>query len=347
MAPFLADPTSLEKKVSDYQNLCLPDVFLDEIDYTFEGAATVVAGNSGDRVILRTATGGYAFARWARSQLLTRVGTREKWFTPVDVHTAATELNLRKKSLSGQRLRARTVPGSDVHLVRGMVSRLYSDLPDTTVVSVVSEITQNAYSVLRGGSTKSETSLYCYLVSPSYFHIAGTDAYILCGALVRNSEVGYTSLWVTPFHAWIYPDASGKVTRSTIRIACQASASVRKPHRGLTDSEIRSFLKTALDNSPLQPGVAKVLKRSLAALAALQYSDEEAALAAGLRGLRTVGAPTTFMRTFEARYRAAGHVDHTGVTVYETVLSQCSDVLGADDAYKASAIAGALHLVLT
>jgi hypothetical protein len=324
----------------------LPDVFLDAQDAAFLAQETTVGGDLAKRVILRAAGRDMVFSVWARAQLLTTVGTREKWFDPVDIDRQVDELNQRLPSLRKQVARIRTIQDADACMLRGIVSRSYAHLPDAQLFDELCEACPEMQ-LLRGRSVLTETSLYCFVTNPVPLQIPGTQTKILGGALVRNSEVGYTSLWVSPFHAWVYEDAqTGKVTRRSIQVSVSEKGSFRRAHRGHAP-ELRQELATALRNTPLYDAPRAALESTLGQLHQIQFSSEKEALERADAVLRRSKASGAMRKLFETAYKGSPRSVHTGLSVYETVLKVAADPLRDDDAYAAFAVAGAVLLHLT
>lgn len=351
LSRFLIGQTSLRNRLDEYEKSCVPEITLDSVPYKFVGRLAKVGDDEAERVTLCVGDGSdessYVFGRWARSQLLTRMGAKEKWFSYVTVAEAAEELSKRKKALSGQRAKARMLPAADVGIVRGLVGPTYMDLPDTAVMDAVTEATRGGYMLLRGHSAKSETSMYCYLINPIPITVDGTDATVLGGALIRNSEVGYTSLWCLPFHVWIYdlPEYGGRATNRSLRVVVDEHSHLRsrRTHRGSLDgSELRDWLTNGLEQTPLIKGsnAHQRLSTVLGSLSRRKYSSEDEACHVALSSMRNSTEATK--KRFLSMYRAAKHRKHTGLSLYETVLAVYSEEVGADASYKAAAMAGLL-----
>lgn len=341
-----ASPESMRAKLAEFDATVKDDIPLGFDDLHFVREHAMVAGVQDDRLTLRADNKSMIFGVWARSQLLTTVGAREKWFAGVTLETAAEELTRRTPALRNQIAKVRCAADSDVdtRIVRGLVSTSYAALLDRDLFVALEHACPSL--VLLRGSTKSETSLYCYAVHPHPLKIPDTEVEVYGGALVRNSEVGYTSLWVSPFHAWIYPTADGRVTRKSVRIAVDEKNSYRRVHRG-HPRDLEGDLRKALANTPLLDAPRARLTQTIRALAGITYATEAEALAQGDRILRQCKAPAGVRKAFETAYKKTPHTAHTGFTIYEALLRTTVEPVLVDATYKAFAIAGAvlLHLV--
>jgi hypothetical protein len=268
----------------------------------------------------------HVFTRWARHQLLQHVGTREKWFRTVPFHQQASELNERRHTFHKHKFRL--MRGSDARVVRGLVSDVYTDIPDTEVMEALTNVLPDGQA-LKHFSGKTDRAMYAYMVSPRQLAIPGTGFLAYPGVIIKNSEVGYTSLWVIPF-LWMPENDS---------VACFTSrAPFKRIHRGAV-KELREKFEKALEESSVFWGE---LDKKLARLTTVTYTTEDDAVEALRTLLRGAGATKLFMYRCEQAYQAAKHHFHSGRSIFETILVVVRRQDGEDAAHDHAAIAGAV-----
>ena len=341
LARYLTSPTNLHERLIQYEKECGPDVRTRDAGAASFSTYTVRDGDyEQEHVTLEIDSEQFVFSSWARSQLLSHLGTREKWFSRVSREIQIEELNRRLPAMGKFRLRPRTPPEGNYTLVRGMVSEKYAELQDTRVMEDLLLINPKG-DLLRGYSTKSNTSMYAYMVNPTPMKIPGASATILGGVVVRNSEVGYTSLWACPFLVWLLPRPDGKPPHPHVCVDQKAGHS--RSHRGEV-SDLRALLKQWLDGSFLDAQNSGSYRVKY--LASLSYPYEDDALLALDIALSRVRATTAARESIRAAYKRAAHSTHTGLGLFEAVLSYAGTVVGADDSYTTAVLAGALLVAL-
>lgn len=144
---------------------------------------------------------------WSRSQFLTFLGVREKWFSTVDLHTQAEEINKRMAMLVEHRfLTMRPIDSSITRagILRGFVSLHFQQILDQTVVERVAEIMPGS-TVTRALSGMSDSMLYATVVNTDVqlsFNIGGAPTSVQPCFIVSNSEIGAASLKIRPGLVW-------------------------------------------------------------------------------------------------------------------------------------------------
>lgn len=271
----------------------------------------------------------YAFTRWSRSQLLSLFGTKEKWFSLVNLERQVDELNARRPGLSGYRIRTmRTVDENfPVRLVRGLVSGQYSEIKNVAIMDAIASKIDPESKVLRGYSGISDRAFYAYIVAPSPITIPGTDFLAYPGALVKNSEVGYTSLWVIPTLVTKRFDAP---------IILEGKHVFKRVHRGTPDLHgifLDAFAKCSVTWADMTTKIP--------ALVAKTYANEDEAVAAMQRMLTTAKAKAEFVADCASTYKSKARA-HTALDIFEVIVEVCGRSTDRDETYTAGAIAGAV-----
>lgn len=331
--PFKTIPvTSLASRVEAFAERCLPDYVVDvETDLSF---ADIEINAYYDVMTPRLRVGIYkdgikhVFTRWSRMQLLSHLGTREKWFNHVSPVVQADELNMRRFRLKDYMIRTmKTFDFEDLRIVRGIVSSSYSDIPDTEIMKAVCSVMPDGLALESSGKT--DRALYAYTVMPTPLRLPGTRLVGYPGMLIRNSEVGNTSLWVIPtlnVPGWSYP------------VVFQRSPLLRKVHRGSFDELAKAFDEAIKDASKFWGP----LEEKLPKLYSIQYPDEAQALQAIDSLLTRAGAMRGMIQKCSQAYAAAQHTNHTAQGIFEALLGLAAEVPNQDEAYTASSIAGAV-----
>jgi hypothetical protein len=327
--------TTLNSKVEAFAELCCPDVVVaDETPLSFQEQTLE---DQGGRQYAALILGGvpHMFTKWSRSQLLSHLGTREKWFSSVTVRQQAQELSIRTHTLVGHMLRTMKTydADSDVRLVRGIVSAKFGDIPDTQVMSSLLEHMPEGR-CLAGISGKTDRAFYAYAVSDEIIGVApGLQRFRASpGLVVKNSEVGYSSLWVYPMLMFSHG------------VAVIENKVLRQIHRGSSEGLIEKMDDAIQDLA----AVWGPIEKRLAALHTLTWPDEDSAVNAMRAALlgRSVGATKLFAYQCEQRYRKQKHSLHTGAEVLAAVLDRGSVLSDKDGAYTQASAAGALLFAL-
>lgn len=279
--------------------------------------------------IVREHEANYIFSRWSRQQLLALLGTKEKWFSYVDLECQAKELNTRLHALEGYNFRTAHAVDADfpVRFVRGVVSRVYSDIPNTHIMSaIISRMPGDAMS-LRRYSGLTDRAFYAYVISPSPITIPGTSFFAYPGAVVRNSDVGFTSLYVIPM---LVLKANGTP------VVLETKAVLKRIHRGkvdLTDEFEKAFAKCA--------SLWSDLATKLPYLASKQYPTSDAAVDAMSKLLASTLATKEFIHKCKISYQQTAR-RNTALDIFETITEVCATYDDRDENYVVGAIAGAV-----
>lgn len=272
----------------------------------------------------------YVFTRWARGQLLSHVGTREKWFASVSLEQQARELNERRHTFVKHKFRLMKA-GDGARVVRGLVSSVYAEIADTEVMEAIIELLPDGMA-LRYHSGKTDRAFYAYIVSPQKITVGdGLSAY--AGIVLKNSEVGYTSLWMIPTLWFPWYDSV---------ISFVARAPFKRIHRGKVEDLKSDFAKALFEVST----VWAEMQAKLDALEGLVYADEPEAIAAMKTALARCGSSKLFAYRCEQAYQGARNRSHSGRTILDAVLKMSRRQEGEDATHDHSAVAGALLLTL-
>ena len=122
--------TELGSRVREFAALCYEDhrcTFDNEHDVHFvekdfdEDETSCMTGN---HVLLTIQDRQHLFTDWSYSQLLSHLGTREKWFQSVTKEQQAAELDKRVHTLRDHRLRTMRSTEEGFGLMRGLVSNV-------------------------------------------------------------------------------------------------------------------------------------------------------------------------------------------------------------------------------
>ena len=275
----------------------------------------------------------YIFTKWSRSQLLSLMGTKEKWFSFVGQEREAEELNARLHALNRFKLRTMRTVDSDfpAYVVRGIVSAEYADIPNTDIMkSVVETVPENSMA-LKYHSGLTDRAFYAYIMSPTPITIPNTTFFGYPGVVVKNSEVGYTSLWVIP---------SLVLRKHGAPIVIETKAVLRRVHRGKIDlsakfaEAFKSCAATWTDMASKIPGLVQA-----------SYGTEDAAVAHMERLLARCNAKKEFSALCSSTYRSQQRA-HTGLDIFEAITEACATYSDRDESYEVGAIAGAVLYLL-
>lgn len=273
----------------------------------------------------------YGFSEWSRHQLLAHLGTKEKWFDGVTRQVEAAELNIRRPLLDKRMFRLVKDESDDtLRLVRGMVSAQYSDMPDLDVAEALVTHMPEAWA-LRAHSGVSQRAFYAYVITADQVAIPGTTLRGFPGVIIRNSEVGFTSLWVVPMvwsPAHVRPLVFGTI--------------LQRRHRGTI------VLSTLLEESLLKAkALWGPLFEKMRALEDVRFVDEDQAVAALRHAITIAGGSALMGHRVEAAYRARHNSQHNGGTVLEAVLTYIGAERDSDAGYDLSIVAGGVLVALT
>ncbi len=334
--------TELASRVSDFAALCHPDQLYTREDVD---AASFVELDLADLLgdpgmptqvgvaLYRNGEPEYHLLNnWSRAQLLSIVGTKEKWFSTVARPQEAEELDLRRSALYNHRFRTMrsTMPG--VHLLRGIVSSAYGDIPDTDIMDVLLEMMPNGYAV-RHLSGKTDRALYVHAVNGDPIGIPGTSFFGLPGIVVKNSEVGHTSLWVIPI---LY------LPHHRCPLIFEKQVLLRRTHRG-TISEMKEKFEEAVSQAA---AVWADADTRVASLASITYTNADVAISEMKEMITGAGGSKMLALRAAQKYAALGSTTHSGSTIL-TALLGAVEKTDADAGYSDAAIAGAVLWKLT
>lgn len=335
--------TSLASRVEAFASRCLPDFIYTESNTRDLIFREIELGKVFDTDLLSSEIGfsldgnteqhPHLFTRWSRSQLLAHLGTREKWFAHVTHAQQAAELNMRAHTLHNFMIRTmRSFEDENVHVVRGLVSSRFADIPDTDIMKALLEVLPGGYA-LQTYSGKTDRAFYAYAITADKIGIPGTSFEGFPGVVVKNSEVGYSSLQLIPMLYLPTPGAP---------LILEKKILLKRVHRGSIPDLVERFHK-ALDEAKVLWGP---LEQKLAKLATVSYGSEDAAVEALNTMLVLAKAQGAFTWRCTQAYRAAKHHAHNGLSVFNAVLDRVKHEDGQDDAYTSAALAGAILLQL-
>jgi len=333
--------TKLAAKVEEFAALCQPDtlytanntndVLFAEIDLAAELNDPGLQSVTG--LVLRD--GGesrvHILNTWSRHQLLSTVGTKEKWFSTVTRQQEANELNLRRPALFKHRFRTMNSVDGNVRLLRGIVSDVYGDIPDTDVMNVLLELMPNGYAV-RHVSGKTDKALYVHALADQKIGIPGTNFHGFPGVVIKNSEVGFTSLWVIPIFY---------MPGFRLPVVFERHTLLRKTHRG-TMSEMKEQFEDALVRASI---VWSETHAKTKALSKIKFHDEDAAVAKLREIITDCGGTKMLAHRAAQAYRTQSQQNpggkHDGATLL-TALLEVVEKTNADEAYVHATVAGAV-----
>lgn len=337
--------TTLKTRVDQFSDLCFPDfIYLNDETkgLTFEvlPCPDTDDGSRCTGLIINDDKLGalpYYLSDWARSQLYSHLGARKKWFNSVSYETQAHELNERRHTLHGRMFRTmRPVETNEVapfRIVRGLVSSTYGDIPDGIIMDTFLALLPGAQ-VLRYHSGRTDRAFYAHLITGEAAALPGATLQVYPGLSVKNSEVGYSSLWLTP---------TFYVPRYGTPVIFEKECLLRRTHRGEMADMVQAFQTALSELAAFWHG----LPERLAALADRIFSDEDTAVARMRQLVDRVGGSKLFAYRAEQHYRAMKHQVHSGDTIYESILAHAGRAEDKDEGYNRAAIAGAvlLHLL--
>lgn len=342
--PHLTPLTTLASQVEAFAAQCLPDFIYKEsetrdLKFAETDLSSYLGGRPDEVSTIRMKEGDethrYAFTRWSRSQLLSLLGTREKWFTTVTRVQEVDELNKRAHALRNFMFRTmKSYDADELRLVRGIVSRQYSDIPDLVIMKALMEILPEGR-VIKRFSGKTDRAFYATAITGEKISIPNTTFEGYPGVALRNSEVGYASLTLTPMV--FLPHYSGQGTILVLKKKC----TLRRVHRGEVKDLPEKF-KDALDKAKVLWGP---LNEKLGRLGQITYLTEDEAVGKMESMLDGVRADRVFVDGAARSYRGAQHAVHNALHVFEAILA---NVAGDDQdaSYTNAELAGAVLLNL-
>jgi len=339
----LAPLEVLSRKVEDFAALCKPDfIYEDGCAQGMVFAEVDLSSVAGDNepktvglVIENPDPTPHVFTRWSRTQVLSHMGVREKWFRITSGLDEVQELNRRLPTMQNHMVRTmESFDDPGLRLIRGFVSRRYADIPDTEIMRALTGLMPEG-SYLKQYSGKTDRALYVYALTPGEpVEIPGTQLKGRPGVVIKNSEVGFTSLWVIPI-LFISDDRD---PHGWIPLVLEKQVALRRVHRGSVD-DLASDFKGALGKAA---GVWGSLEDKLQGLANIHYPDIDTAVLKMTEALDKSGATRAFAFRCEQHYRANPASIPDGVGVFNSVLHVVGEETNQDDAYVKAAVAGAM-----
>lgn len=274
------------------------------------------------------------FSEWSRSQLLSHVGTREKWFLPISAERQAGELQHRLPLIRKHVFRRmRSADGVTLPMIRGIVSQQFADIPDTHVLRELFAASPDAEIVSRI-SDQTDRALFVYITLDEHLQLPDSPSRLRPGVVVRNSEVGFSSLFVCPF-VWI---------EGTRGIATLTRHDVfRKIHRGQAEDLKSSFAKAATEIRALWGDLQARLTR----LANISYATEDEAVESLQNVMARAKARKSLTWRTEQIFRKKNGHAITGLRLFESVMEAISEEPDLNVHHDASAVAGAFLAYLT
>lgn len=333
----------LRKNVELEASLYLPDMVYGvtsrehKMNFRVHPLSTMLSEHDRDvvgvSITLNDETKPYLFNSWSRSQLLSLLGTREKWFSRVPLERQAEELDARLHVIDGYNFRTMRALDSEFPLrfIRGLVSSEYSDIPNTNIMEAVVQRAPADAQVLRGPSGVSDKAFYAYIVSPSPITIPNTTFFAYPVVVVKNSEVGYSSLYVIP----------GILLRRYVRdefvpVVLESRAVLKKIHRGTIDLPAK-FEKAFTDCS----AVWSDMSLKAPSLVSRHYLSEDEAISEMRKMLLGAHASSDFIESCVRMYKSSPRV-HTALDIFESVSEMCAEEKDRDAQYDLGSIAGAV-----
>lgn len=279
-------------------------------------------------------TSSYMFTRWSRSQLLSLFGARERWFSFVDLEQQVSEFNARLHAFRSYRIRTMRAVDEDfpVRIVRGLVSSEYSEIKNTDIMSAIIDKADPNSMALRVCSGITDRAFYAYVLSPTPITIPGTGFLAYPGAIVKNSEVGYTSLWVVPALV-----LKGRGAPAII----ESKHVLKRIHRGkakLPELFEKAFSAVSATWSDLSTKIPHLVNKT--------FGTEDAAVEKMRQLLESAGSSKELMMRSATAYRSVPR-GHTGLDIFEAITEACSTYTDRDELYDVGAIAGSVLYKLT
>lgn len=275
----------------------------------------------------------FAFTDWSRQQLLSHLGTREKWFDPVSRTQEVAELNARLHAMSGSVFRTmRGFDSPDLNLFRGLVSSRFADLPDTEIMKTLVDLLPEGYALKRF-SGKTDRAFYAYALTADTIGVPGSLLHGHPGIVVKNSEVGFTSLYLIPV---LY------LHDRRIPLVLKRHAVLRRVHRGDVKALTSAFEEALTRASEIWGPFEK----RVAGMKSITYASTDTAIQAMTSFLMSAGSDKRFISKCETTYRKATITTHSAMSVFTAVLDSIDIDHNQDAAYVAAELAGAVLMLI-
>jgi hypothetical protein len=301
------EPETLSDLVSSFDATAsrqFPDVDVPVASLTMsEEGAIVVPGH-----------GPCALTPWAKKQLAGRLGIQwGRWFEGIDPHLRADEVNRRLERDAGN-VRVKTAVGAGqnserVASLRAFVSTSYATIPDADVAqAILEELRIGDPKIVRHAATDRSTS-YVVRVGPP-FHVGGPAQVgdVVGGLLVRNSDVGYSSL-VIALHLTRLVCTNGMVVAENKTI-------VQRAHRHIDLKDLRDKLALGLHDVPSR------IQRAGRALEQSAHHTVVGIEAGLVEVLRLGRLPLRLLPLLEGAYRREPHASAFGISQAVTLAAQ-------------------------
>jgi hypothetical protein len=255
-----------------------------------------------------------ALTPWAKKQLASRLGIKwDLWFDGIDGKLRSDEVN-RRLSRDDSKIRVKTTIGAGgdsgaVATLRGLVSTSYATIPDALVGhAILEELRAGDPKVIRCTTTDRTTSYVVRVGQPIHLGGPAQVGDVVGGLLVRNSDVGYSSL-VIALH----------VTRLVCRnglVVAENKSIVHRAHRRIDLADLKEKLTIGLRDLPSRiQRAARTLERS----AHHRVEHVEAAL---VEILRLARVPQRRLPVFVTAYEKEPHASPFGITQAITLGAQ-------------------------
>lgn len=282
----------------------------------------------------------YLFTDWSMGQLLSKMGVKRRWFQMVTLQDMVSELNKRRHVFDNDKFRimkSADEESTPFRLIRGMVSKRYADIPNTYMLEVIQEETQGQdVEVIKHLSGITDRAFYVWLLVGDDIGIPGTEFQGRTGILLRNSEVGYSSLRAVPFLA----TKNGVMLFNTI---------YRRTHRGneiILKGGFQSAIKdSSADWSDLDTRVQKLRR--------IKYSTSQEVCERIQYLVTSVKGTKSFAKQCEVQYALANNTVHTGETLLNAIVKATllkaveNPELTLDSTFDKASVAGAVLFKLT
>ena len=299
--------------------------YLSPYTYTRSQSGMLSFGADGEVTVDIKKAGSYLLTSWARTQLNTLMGTRDKWFDFVDSQTEADERIKRIEVLEDKRLLLSRGPEEDdPGLVRGIVSRGYKDIPYTFIMKCLFDCLPAAGA--SEFSTKWSFIDYKYLhvlhVSSEVLSLPGSKVEWRPGILIRTSEVGASSVNIYPALAL------GRAL--TPVVFKDGKHAFRRIHSGGKDNELKEAFEEGIYNASQffrDPKGLRIMR-----LKEIEYEDVDAGIKEIQRACDTVGLTKRFLDDLSTRYQEVvgkGAIN-TAVTILLCIQQMANEYLNTD-----------------
>jgi hypothetical protein len=252
---------------------------------------------------------------WARSQLGIRLGVRfERWFSNCLPEELATEMTRRfARATDEVRLRtSRPEDGRVDGLLEGFVSKSYVAIADSRVAELLSGALSEIEPpprVVRHVATDRTTSFVIGVGRP--LHLGGPGNVGECSGaiLVRNSGVGYASLWIV---LQLYR----KICGDGLVVPIPSAELVRQSHKRFDEERMKTALRDGLRRLPERLHRGARLLEEAAHHPVRQIGQEVRDV------LAEAGLPLRLLPTILTAYAREEHASAFGISQALTLAAQ-------------------------